>query len=83
MICRIEKTQYGVILSLLLFYSSYVPVSILLAEEFDIDEIKMFDKKRFQTFYSITLAMISDDISRKMDDLNETVSRKSKSYIMP
>ena len=43
----------------------------------------MFDKKRFQTFYSITLAMISDDISRKMDDLNETVSRKSKSYIMP
>ena len=79
MICRIEKgirTQYGVILALMMFFSNYVPVSIFFAEEFEIDSIKLVNKRGVQTLFNTTLKMLQNDVDRQLDALDITVRRK-------
>ena len=79
MICRIEKgirTQYGVILALMMFFSNYVPVSIFFAEEFEIDSIKLVNKRGVQTLFNTTLKMLQNDVDRQLDALDKTVRRK-------
>ena len=79
MICRIEKgvrTQYGVILDLMMFFSYFVSVSVFFTEEFDIDSIKLFNKRGAQPLFNTTLKMLQYDVDRQLDALNKTVKRK-------
>ena len=79
MICRIEKgirTQYGVILALMMFFSNYASVSIFFTKEFDIDSIKLVNKRGAQSLFNSTLKMLQDDVDKQLNDLNEIVNKK-------
>ena len=79
MIHRVEKgltTRYGILLELMMFYSTYVHVSIFFAEKFDIDRIKLFDNREIQTLFNTTLTMLRDEIDQKLNDLHESVAEK-------
>ena len=79
MIHRVEKgltTRYGILLELMMFYSTYVHVSIFFAEEFDIDSIKLFDNRKVRVLFNTTLTMLRDEINQKLNDLHESVAEK-------
>ena len=79
MIHRVEKgltTRYGILLELMMFYSTYVHVSIFFAEKFDIDRIKLFDNREIQTLFNTTLTMLRCEIDQKLNDLHESVAEK-------
>ena len=79
MIHRVEKgltTRYGILLELMMFYSTYVHVSIFFAEKFNIDSIELFDNREIQTLFNTTLTMLRDEINQKLNDLHESVAEK-------
>ena len=79
MIYRVEKgarTKSGIILELMMFYSTYVHVSIFFAEKFDIDRIKLFDNRKVRVLFNTTLTMLRDEIDQKLNDLHESVAEK-------
>ena len=79
MIHRVEKgltTRYGILLDLMMFYSTYVHVSVFFAEKFNIDSIELFDNREIQTLFNTTLTMLRYEIDQKLNDLHESVAEK-------
>ena len=79
MIHRVEKgltTRYGILLDLMMLYSTYVHVSVFFAEEFDIDSIKLFDNRKVRVLFNTTLTMLRCEIDQKLNDLHESVAEK-------
>lgn len=79
MIQRVEKgltTRYGILLDLMMLYSTYVHVSVFFAEKFNIDSIELFDNREIQALFNTTLTMLRDEINQKLNDLHETVAEK-------
>ena len=79
MIHRVEKgltTRYGILLDLMMLYSTYVHVSVFFVEKFNIDSIELFDNREIQTLFNATLTMLRDEIDQKLNDLHETVAEK-------
>ena len=79
MIHRVEKgltTRYGILLDLMMLYSTYVHVSVFFAEKFDIDSIKLFDNRKVRVLFNTTLTMLRDEINQKLNDLHESVAEK-------
>ncbi len=79
MIHRVEKgltTRYGILLDLMMLYSTYVHVSVFFAEKFNIDSIELFDNREIQALFNTTLTMLRDEIDQKLNDLHESVAEK-------
>ena len=61
MIYCIEKgirTQYGVILALMMFFSSYSSVNIFFTEEIDLDSVKLVNEEEVHALFITTLKML-------------------------
>lgn len=79
MIHRVEKgltTRYGILLDLMMLYSTYVHVSVFFAEKFNIDSIELFDNRKVRVLFNTTLTMLRDEIDQKLNDLHESVAEK-------
>ena len=79
MIYRVEKgltTRYGILLDLMMLYSTYVHVSVFFAEKFNIDSIELFDNRKVRVLFNTTLTMLRDEINQKLNDLHESVAEK-------